>query len=437
MQFVELEKIILAFGTELLRKGYSKKFAYDSIYRTFKDEHSSFEQPFNWLNEFAKKTPTEYVIVFKVYSPKFLAPDWPEIAGWQIAETYQPPESIKRNYVRNWLKQVPNQLFIERKQKAMDHISAVAEAVAALGDTLDLIRLAKQDIPVELNHQAVTFPEKTPSLGGLTRIKQQHDGLLIDKADRIKALQRKMTATLSNPEVGDNTKEKLRSAIRYLRFGMESKEIGQQFLNYWIGLEYLFARSAGSTFTRIIEILPDLQTLAYFRRNLTDFHHSLVRAGGKTTIKQFEEANLQCLLDNDCLKSIRDDVYENKPLLSYRAWKLRNRVLAKKDDKGMQVYHTRHRQNIAWHLARIYRVRNQIVHEASYRTINPTLTSNLRYYLSFVLSLSLDYFSEEELEAVSIEELFALLQLRLKSIELDKYQTEQLLDFKLGEELLG
>ena len=57
-------------------------------------------------------------------------------------------------------------------------------------------------------------------------------------------------------------------------------------------------------------------------------------------------------------------------------------------------YIATHRTNLEQHLSRLYRYRNELIHEGAIKQNMENLTSNLRYYLVFVLNLCIDYFSK-------------------------------------------
>lgn len=426
-QFTKIERLTLTIGTELLRKGYAKSYAYSHLKEEILKTTEAFPEAFSKLIDFVIAEPTTFKVVLKVYSGNLKLEDWVNVKGWQITQQGE-TSAVMKKYVIKWLTPSnSNYFFLTSDQSAMDHRSAASTAVASLAEIMDLMKMANRDTAMSLSNIAVVYPIGQEKLAGLPKIKERSDGHFTTSNELLNSLKEKTAAVLNHKDVDDATKEKIRSATRYLRFGLDSTETGQEYLNYWIGLEYLFSNLSDSTFSRIKEILPDLQTLLYFKRNLADFNKSVARTKTSRAVKAYDKATISSLLQDECLKSIRDDIYDEAPLLSFRAWKLRNRILKNTDDQGMRRYHNRHRENLVWHLSRLYRIRNQIVHEASYQSTNPILTANLRYYLTFVLGLTIEYFSRDRLEATSIEEYFALLQLQLKSLSSDGFPPEELI----------
>src|SRR5699024_7815864 len=66
------------------------------------------------------------------------------------------------------------------------------------------------------------------------------------------------------------TKDKIKSAIRYLRLGNQSTEVEHKFINYWIGLEYLFSSyQSENTINRIKEHFINAHSRVYVKRNCT------------------------------------------------------------------------------------------------------------------------------------------------------------------------
>src|SRR5690606_21215473 len=98
------------------------------------------------------------------------------------------------------------------------------------------------------------------------------DGKYRAAQDHYSEVSRKLPAILSKTGISAESKEKIKSAIRYLRLGNQSTEVEHKFINYWIGLEYLFSNyESQNTIIRIKEHFINAHTLAYVKRNV----HSL------------------------------------------------------------------------------------------------------------------------------------------------------------------
>lgn len=92
-------------------------------------------------------------------------------------------------------------------------------------------------------------------------------------------------------------------------------------------------------------------------------------------------------------------------------------------NKAISTYLKRHRQNIEWHLTRLYGARNDIVHSADTSTRLTLLCANLEYYVKLSLQEVLDVASTYQ-DINSLEEVFAVqrqaIELMLSDLSKDK-----------------
>ena len=78
--------------------------------------------------------------------------------------------------------------------------------------------------------------------------------------------------------IAKDAKDKVLSAIRYLRIGNEAINVEQKFINYWLGLEYLFSNyETKSTIVRIKQFLMRTHCNSYIERKFKDFHSTLLK----------------------------------------------------------------------------------------------------------------------------------------------------------------
>lgn len=86
-------------------------------------------------------------------------------------------------------------------------------------------------------------------------------------------------------------------------------------------------------------------------------------------------------------QSDRDSLFqntENYPLLRYRVYTLSD---ALKNSKGIKSLIKTHIQRVTWHLYRIYRARNYIIHDANANNqLNEGLVINLHSYVDTIFS---------------------------------------------------
>ncbi len=423
-------------ATELISLGFDKGFLYPKCHSIFlRNNQIDFESAFGEFSKLIDSPGNEYQVWFKVYASKLASDDWPAFPNWEIKTSLSDLLPNPKSRMNSFLTEKRSHFFTGTQIHALDHFAALRRCKQQLSEIIDLASLAHHQSKIELQALALVHPVGKTHLAGLHQVKHIHDGKFPSGEGVLNQLQEKTPAILENEKIAPETKEKIKSALRYLRFGNEAFELEHQLINYWVGLEYLFSNDRDSTFSRIKTIFPILQGAVYLIRNLIDFHGALLGIDEIKAIDAFQPDDFSCLLDKICLEKIRDEIYAEHPLLSYRAWKVLNRLIREKN--GAKNYIHRHKTHLEWHLARIYRIRNTIVHEAKYSINNQTLASNLRYYLAFSLSMIIEFFSKSDLEVGDMEEFFSLYELRYKSLEHQSFPLDLLLKQEISFGLLS
>jgi hypothetical protein len=238
-------------------------------------------------------------------------------------------------------------------------------------------------------------------------------------------------AILNSVDVKDETKEKIKSAIRYLRLGNQSTEVEHKFINYWIGLEYLFSNyESQNTINRIKEHFVNAHSLAYVKRNAFSFKKEFGQ------ISLLHQALVPSFTSNDSnylsVESFYNDagqyLLDTHPLLAYRALRLHKWFFSSGKASNASEYIKKHRKNLETHFTRIYRLRNEIIHDAKTNTNNEHIASNLRYYLTFILNEIIDYFSRNTGKPITIEDSFIQNEIEIGNIGFSGYPLNMLLN---------
>lgn len=183
--------------------------------------------------------------------------------------------------------------------------------------------------------------------------------------------------------LGD-VKDRITAALRHLRIGDGQVELEQQFINYWIALEFIFASSSSkdSTYSRIKENLVNILSACYVKRNILYLENWMKRDGMLE-----DEENLIKMINGDEKEWTLDKI-----LLKFRFKNMKSHLHHK--DK-IKKYIDNHETHLLQHISRIYRLRNELVHEAALKQDIENVASNLRFYLVFVLNQMIDYFSDK------------------------------------------
>lgn len=167
-----------------------------------------------------------------------------------------------------------------------------------------------------------------------------------------------------------------------MRIGDCQSEIEQQFINYWIALEFIFASSSSkeSTFERIKKFFIEISQACYIKRNILYLNAWLIKTHKLEQGEYYWEKE-----DVDPFINSIDNI-----LLKYRLLNIKSHL---RNKDSIKTYLTRHKKNLEQHITRIYRLRNELIHEAAIKQDIANVTSNLRSYLIFILNQLIFHFS--------------------------------------------
>lgn len=387
-----LDDKLSLMATELIRRGYSKSFLY-FYFKTikennkgvlFKDAFALLQSKFDTVHEYQ-----DIVIIRMNFKNKESIPTMENMVEELPTEYF----NAMTAQLKGTFKKAISRRFYMIKVNAVDTNSALQKARLHLSQALDRNNMSNVNMT---NIGAVSFDkdgklsfrsEKYYELGG-TRIGDSLLPVIMHNID-------------NNPAISKEIKDRLNTALRHLRVGDDQAEIEQRFLNYWIGLEFLFAtpRSGDSTFGRLTEKFPTIKTLYYLKRNVSNLNKSLMDKGLINTDDSFAKLR----------ESEMDTLFDRTPsiLLKYRIKYMKSNL---HDHDKTEKYLSRHIQNLQWHLSRIYHLRNELVHEAAIKQSIDNVAGNLRSYLVFMLNLLLNYCNQQiqhtQEDAVTMDNFF-------------------------------
>jgi hypothetical protein len=436
----DLQKIDTSLNilySELISEGFSKGFLYKLVYGIF---HNSLNPGNNFDDHFANfrdrlltnKTPHQ--IVFRIDTTQkvidsITAIHNPELQlSNQISELQLTGRAAEELTTFN----VPSthRKFVTLPVYEQDYLSALKKARSLLSEYLDVINLGLSDEFLQIHPRALVIDMRSPLNGQFQQNTNILDGLYVVEKDHYQEFARKMPSILNNNKLQQETKEKLKSAIRYLRLGNQSTEVEHKFINYWIGLEYLFSNyESQNTINRIKEHFINAHALAYVKRNAYSFKKDFEKlpAQYRTTVTSYSTDN-SCLSQATFYHEVGTSLMQSFPLLAYRALKLHKWFFPVGKTPNAAEYIKRHKANLEIHFTRIYRLRNEIIHDAATDTNNEQIASNLRYYLTFILNELIDFFSRNPDKVKSIEDYFTLNEIEIGNVEFAGYPLDLMLN---------
>lgn len=390
----EFDAYVSAFACELLRKGFSKKYLY-SFFKYFKQ--NKYRIPFR--EAFDKMCSTlvfgekkRYTVVFKLNFPHDVSTDT------TITDFPNLKASIDESMKSSIIKEIGYKEEGDRIRFYIMEIDALDSAMAArlCHDELSTIFDFNLNTfkSVEVPSTALTFCPRDGIEGYNVKLEKV---FILDRGDMgmsedEHSLYEKLKSIEQNPIISQDVKDRIIAAIRHLRIGDCQSEIEQQFINYWIALEFIFASSLSkeSTFERIKKFFIEISQACYIKRNILYLNTWLIKTHRIQEDEYYWEKN-----DVDEFINLIDNI-----LLKYRLLNMKSHL---RNGESIKKYLAQHRKNLEQHITRIYRLRNELIHEAAIKQDIANVTSNLRSYLVFVLNQLIFYFNSSNYDMKSRE----------------------------------
>jgi hypothetical protein len=379
------------FVTELMYLGFTKRF----LYRKFTNEFNSpgakdFKHSFENIAKVAGFDSEEYNVIFKIEIPAEVVTnlqDIPNISIVQEIDQYIKSKSKSLNEVVMGFatKKLRQTHFYCLKIIARDVFQALNKGRVKFAENLDLINLGYSGQTIETWDRVLIINKQGKDNFYTTQpVAYELDGQYKDGDVLYKNIVEAINRIEASSDIKKDSKEKIKSAVRYLRLGNEALEVEHKFINYWFALEHLFSdaltENNDAVINKIKYSFPKLHSNIFLKRIIKDFHDNAIKLKLDTLIPNCD-ADLEYLKDESTYDWIITNLSQTCPLFSFRAIKLKKALFGAVIDKhsvlGDRI--TQHRLDLEWHLSRMYRIRNAIVHDASSGKNIISITANLKY----------------------------------------------------------
>lgn len=385
MEYVgRIDSTVSALCVQLIADGYNKRFLYTELKHY---SGLSFEAFLKALKEFGKKKNHQFEIIWRVNIPESKPEDVVAL-GFIPKPNIEHINDLARERYKKMIAPAKNYFFFQDSVFALDMYSAAMISREKLMQRFDGIHLGCYSKRIPMPSSVLTLEKRAAKWFALPCVVDYFlDGAFAEDY----ALSSKLNAMLEkiylSKSIDKAAQDRIKSAIRHLNYGDLDSEIEQRFINYWIALEFVFAspHTNENTFTRLKSYLVDILAVSYVGRNVGYLNDKLVEAG----IIGSEDDIWQSA-------AVLDSVAERPdlPLIwKYKLKKMKSRLFTHTDK--MKKYYSNHITNLERHIARIYNLRNVLVHEGAIKQDVEDLASNLRYYLVFLIDQMLSFFTEK------------------------------------------
>ena len=211
-----------------------------------------------------------------------------------------------------------------------------------------------------------------------------------------------------NPEK-QYIKSRLNSVFAYASISRSSIFQEQKYINLWVALESLLNLGGNSQIDNMKNYLPPILCTRYIYKIIRNFIEDCIRCEvsfrfSTRTIDMEQSSNAQVI---EIIKVFNDSVlYEEfkqkckiNTLLSYRLESIHKLITDISNIKKKLLSHT---ETIKWHVQRLFRIRNEIMHLASIKTSSILIyVEHLFDYLGTVISETVLYCKNKNLSSLN------------------------------------
>ncbi len=438
---LKLDKLIGFLGSELINKGYSKSYLVKFVLSIFvykpKTNFKECWDEFKRVINSNKKTP--FKIVFKINGS---LQQLTRISLGELKDEILPIDIARSPNEKSigFIKSNNNTKFVVIQVEAFDYYQALKNAKSQLASILDKVHLGYSNLKISLRDTALVINTEKPEKANTQKIDFQIDGYYKSDQTKYNDLLDKLNIINKAEFIDIGVKEKIEAAIRYLRLGNESIELEQKFISYWIGLEYIFSTydKDANTFSRLKYYFTICHLVPYIKRNIYQLHQDIKTLNLDTKITGFNE-NLE-YLKNEITYNELFALVNDYPLIGIRANRIKSVLFGNSENR--KRYLKSHQINLEQHLVRIYRFRNELIHDAALIMNIENVTGNLRYYLTFILNRLISYFSTcnpkpSKEKKVKFDDFFLNKESIWYNVKKSRYDKDMLLDVPYNIELLS
>ena len=409
-----IDKYLSAICVQLVFEGYTKQALYTLLKSQSKE---GFDVFFNQYEKILELKDRSYVIIWKLLMPNCKTVNL-EMLGLQqhVDETLSISDTIRTKFKKHLNNSGGDYFYFTDRIRAKDKYAALKQSRERIMTMIDNLHLGYNSNTIKMPENALVLEKQGNNYWATMEPTNYFmDGILKNDYQISIALSEKINNIYEASNIDNGVKERLKSAIRHLNYGDQDTELEQRFINYWIALEFIFSspQTDDNTFTRLKTNLINVLASSYMKRNMDYLKAKLISEGWIDSQYDIWETDTSM------------DTVANNPTLSllwmYKLKKMKSRLLGHRDKR--KAYYTKHVNNLERHITRIYNLRNVLIHEEGINQDIENITSNLRYYLIFILDQMVSFFSDINLKkqdkVFSIEDFFNTYLNYRKMIESD------------------
>jgi hypothetical protein len=283
----------------------------------------------------------------------------------------------------------------------LDPFAAARTSGPGMSAALDLVQFTRPGIAVRLIPTCLVFGPA--DLQVTVPITLELLGPIRVARDELDARFAQVNAINQNGNIRGATKDRIALGLQYLRRGLTDTTVQSQFLNLWIGFETFLAGGGRGSITEMRRFASRLIALGYPRRLIADLRSNLKRLqtdlGPALNETVLADANptqaMVALCQALTTQATRDAIVQaaqSSPLLQHRIVTVSDVLMTK---QRVREAIERNEQDVLWHVQRMYRLRNAIVHGGYIPQDLTHVGSHLATYLWAILRVAIGELADD------------------------------------------
>lgn len=372
-----VDAIASALASELVWKGYSERFLYRLAERLVHEVEKGGE-PALWdrLRQVSSASPQEYSCFPLPEKLESLEPvlDLLRELRVDVVPGAQVPLRLNSDEIARRISADAH--YVCFNVQALDDDKAATEALQAWARVVDAL--------VFYRFPHLTAPRQVLLFAhGQRRVARVDcDTSVLPSKGAAESLRRAVSA-LDSVKCSQTDQDRIEAAFRHFRVASETASVEAKYSSLWTALETVVrGRADGAIIVHLKDLVPPVLCRRYPHRLLRNFSEDARRCGVDLGVSDEKEVVklLEAILDASGRRQDLARRVQCHSLLSYRFSQICEQV---KDAKALARTLTNHHTRVSWHLQRLYRIRNAIIHSGQ---VNLPIEPFVRHLQDYVWS---------------------------------------------------
>lgn len=397
---MELDSLTSYLGVELKNRGYSLDELRNSVKLLLNDEISTFEERADdFLSKYSGKFKN-YVCLYHITNTKIVIKK--HVLGDCVVESMieRPGITDQSETEKEFFGKDRGSGIVRVELSALDPYGAKVLAEQKLEALFAVAKLYQSSKQWIIKHSLVLVKES-----------EGENSFLLDDCSNVRDLSdsKKPENDIDHlfgviSKINAKTSDQLISSLQYHKLALSATTDESKFINLWIGLEALVQGEDGSIIQRLQDYIPAINSLNYIKELSIYFPVSireLWREKDTSEIREKLAKSKEYRLEaSDFIKILLSDengelvksfcqLISEDPLSVFRAERLYKEKFSSPDCMKKAI--EKHNKNVGWQLCRIYRIRNQIMHQGYQGKDLGHLIEHLHtYFITAIHTLAFD-----------------------------------------------